>query len=339
MRMMRALFATFSCLALSSGLVLAEQAPRPALQTYTVAPSSVADEQVFDAVIEAVNQSTVSAQASGRVIEVNFDVDDFVPKGSVLLRLRDTEQQAALKAAQARFNEAKTEYDRARELVAKKLVAKAVFDKAQAAWKAASADLERAREQLEHTVIRAPFSGIVTERHIEVGETASPGKPLMSGLSLEQLRATANVSQKYISTIRSLSRARVILPKGDSVEATDLTFSPYANPQTHTFQVRVELPTGSHEVYPGMFAKVAFMVGEAQRLLVPGKAVAYRSEVTAVYVVDESGRIRMRQVRLGYERPDGMVEVLAGLGEGEKVATDPIRAGVALKEARMGSGS
>jgi len=220
-------------------------------------------------------------------------------------------------------------------------VAKAAFDTAEANFKAARAALDQAQEQLEHTVVRAPYSGIVVKRLIEVGEVANPGQPLMAGLSLERLRAVAEVPQMYIDTVRSLSKARVLLSDGDtpSVEGVKLTISPYADTASHTFKVRVDLPPGQHGVYPGMFAKVAFTTGEEQRLLVPAAAIAHRSEVTAVYVVQEGDRVEMRYVRVGRSLPDGNVEVLAGLSAGEKVALDPIRAGIYLKNQREGSGS
>lgn len=292
-------------------------------------------EQVFDATIEAVQQATVSAQTSGRVIEVNFDIDDYVAKDTVIVRMRDKEQKAALDAARAQLKEAQMNYERARDLLERKLASKADFDKTEVALQAARAGVDQAQEQLEHTVVRAPYNGIVVERHIELGETASAGQPLMTGLSLDKLRADANVSQAYIDAVRRSGAARVLLPDGRTIESGELTVSPYADPQTHTFRVRVGLPDGLRDAYPGMFAKVAVVVGEELGTVVPVDAVVFRSEVTAVYVVDADGRVAMRQVRLGRRLADGF-EVLAGLTAGDRVAVDPIRAGVHLKKLRAG---
>ncbi len=276
----------------------------------------------------------------GVFFEVNFDVDDYVSKDDIIVRLRDKEQRAALRAAEAGLAEAKANFSRIQDLLKRKLVSKSEFDKADAALKSAAAAADQAREQLEYTQVRAPYSGIVVERHVEPGETANPGQPLMTGLSLEKLRATANVSQPYVDEVRQRGQARIMLPaangdEGRIVRAKDVTVSPYADPQSHTFRVRVDLPEGHHGVYPGMFAKVGFTVGERERLLVPSRAVVYRSEVTAVYVTRADGSVSFRQIRVGRNH-DGMTEVLAGLSEGEKVALDPIRAGVYLKEIRAG---
>ncbi len=326
---------------------VAEQAKAPSaesesagLKTAEATLQVIAREQVVDAVIEAVQQSTVSAQTSGRITDVLVDVDDYVNKGDIIVRFRDREQQAALKAAVARAEEARSSFNRIKDLLERKLVSRADYDKAEAALKSANAAREQAQEQLEHTVVRAPYSGIVVERHVEPGETANPGQPLMTGISLEKLRAIAEVPQSHIVSVRKLSRARVIFPTQNnaSVEGDSLTISPYADPVSHTFNVRVDLPEGQHGVYPGMFAKVAFVTGEVQRLLIPAEAVVHRSEVTGVYVVSAE-QIAFRQIRVGKRFADSQVEVLAGLSAGEHVALDPIRAGVMLKEQRAGNDS
>jgi RND family efflux transporter MFP subunit len=337
MRVMRQFSWGFLGLAFS---IAASAADLASLERAEATEQVVEREQVVDAVIEAVNKSTVSSQTSGRITEVLADVDDYVQKGAVIVRFRDREQQAALKAAKAQAAEAQSNYKRVKDLVERKLVPKAQFDKAEAALKGANAKVEQAQEQLEHTVVRAPYSGIVMERHVEPGETANPGTPLLTGLSLESLRAIAEIPQFHIDSVRKIGKARVIIPteNGLSVEGTKLTISPYADPNSHTFRVRVDLPQGQHGVYPGMFVKAAFVTGEESRLLIPSKAVVHRSEVTAVYVVDKKG-ISFRQIRVGRQIKDGHTEVLAGLDAGEEVALDPIRAGVMLKEIRAGKGS
>lgn len=319
---------------LFSGPVSAESLP-----SAIVSRIPVVQERVLDGVIEAVHQATVSAQISGRVVKIHFDVDDYVAKGSVLLELRDKDQRARLKDAEARFQEADAEFKRTQEVFAKELVAKAVYDKAEARLKSAQARLQQAKEALEHTKVRAPYSGIVVQRYIELGETARVGQKLMTGLSLESLRANIQVPQSMIHQVRALQKARIIL--GDkqqtSLETSSLTISAAADAKSHTFLVRANLPQGFHGVYPGMFVKVAFAVGEAQRLVIPVKAVVHRSEVSAVYVQSPEGKITLRQVRLGRAVQVDSVEILAGLEQGEHVVLDPLRATALLKDQRTGA--
>lgn len=316
----------FLSLCLSPAMTRADEP----LTTVPAVYAEVVRERVFDAQIEAVNQATVSAQISGRVVEIRFDVDDYVVKGDVLIRFRDREQRARLQSAEARFEEAEAEFKRIEEVFKKKVVSRAAYDRAAAQLKAARAALAEAREALEHTVVRAPYNGIVVKRHIEVGETAQRGQPLMTGLSLEQLRATVQIPQNLINAVRAQRRARVILGQDSVVPAEKLVISPYADPKSHTFEVRARLAASVPGVYPGMLAKIAFAVGTARRLTVPQQALAHRSEVTAVYVQEETGLV-LRQVRVGSSLPDGRIEILAGLTEGEQVALDPVVAAVHIK--------
>jgi len=287
---------------------------------------------IVDATIEAVQQATVSSQVSGRILEINFDVDDYVEKGQVIIRLRDKEQRAAMDAAQARYDEAQAEYTRVKEIYAKKLVAKAALDRAEAQLKATRAARDQAQEALDHTVIRAPYSGIVVKRLVEVGETARPGEPLMTGLSLEKLRAKVDLPQSLIYTVRQHKEAWAWVgpDRQTRVKAESLTISPFADPDSHTFLVRVNLPQGDHHIYPGMYTKVAFVTGQVTHLVIPVQAVAHRSEVTAVYVKDAKGGLSLRQVRLGDVLPDNQVEVLAGLSAGDNVVLDPVAAAAAI---------
>lgn len=299
----------------------------------------------LDGVVEAVNRTTVSAQTSGQVQEILYDVDDYVEKDAVLVVLKDTEHQAGvsraaadLKEAVARLEEARDAHQRTKEIFAKQLVAESAMDQAQAALKgakarfeAAQAGLAQAREQLEYTRIRAPFAGIVTERHVQPGEIAQPGQPLLSGISLERLRVTVDVPQTLVPRIREFGRARVLLPGGGSVEAVKLTVFPFADPGSNTFEVRLELPEGTADLFPGMFVKTSFVTGMKQELVLPAAAVVQRSEVTGVYVVEEDGKVRFRHLRAGRKTLDGGVLVLAGVEPGERVALDPIAAGVELK--------
>ena len=97
---------------------------------------------------------------------------------------------------------------------------------------------------------------------------------------------------------------------------------PEASTPSSTFRTRLELPENATDLYPGMFVKAGFVIGETDRLLIPAAALVRPSEVTAVYVVDAHGQVRMRQVRVG-DRFDDSIEVLSGLTAGERVAIDP----------------
>lgn len=311
----------------------------PALETHVVTRDNAPRERVWDGVVEAVHQATLSAQTGGRVLELPYDVNDYVRAGDVVVRFTDVEQQsgrrraeAALASAEAAFNEASAEHARIAEVYERRLVAKSQLDQAvarrdgaRAQRDAARAALREAGELVDYTVIRAPYSGILTQRHVEVGETVRPGQALVSGLSLDRLRVNVDVPQSEVAAIREQQRAAVLLDDGRRVEAEKLTIFPFADPATHSFKLRLDLPEVATGLQPGMIAKAAFVLGDAQRILVPVASLVTRSEVSAVYVVDAENRVSLRQVRPGHRFGD-RIEVLAGLAEGERIALDPVAA-------------
>jgi len=266
----------------------------------------------------------------------------------VVARIKDTEHrarlaqaQADLESATARSAQAQEAHARIQGLFARKTVSQSDMDQAtadlataRAALDAAKARLGQASEQLAYTLIRAPYSGIVTQRHVQVGEMASPGQPVMTGVSLDALRVIADVPQSVIPAVRGGARALVYLPDGKVVEGKHVTVFPFADLGSNTFKVRVDLPTladgANRSLFPGMYVKTGFAVGERQELTVPKRAVVQRSEVTAVYVVGPGGHVHLRQIRLGRALDDAWV-VLSGLAAGESVALDPIAAGAVLK--------
>ena len=192
-------------------------------ETVTAKLEDAARERVWDGRVEAVNQATVSAQTSGRIAELPFDVNDYVEAGAVLMRFTDTEQKAALAQAEAalqeataRLAEANQEFERFSKMIENNSVSRAAFDQSRANRDAASARLDAARsrvegakEQLEYTVIRAPYAGIVSKRHVELGELVGPGQPVISGLSLQSLRVNVDVPQSMFHAIRTIGKAFV----------------------------------------------------------------------------------------------------------------------------------
>ncbi|MDD5330582.1 MAG: efflux RND transporter periplasmic adaptor subunit [Sulfuricella sp.] len=322
-----------------------------------------------EATVEAVKQSSVAAQISGRVVEVNFDAGDAVKKGQVLVRIDEREaghalagSEAAVAQARANLQNARLNYERTKQLLAQKFVSQAALDKAQTEFKLAEAQLAAAQANAGqaatakgYTAVLAPYSGVVAARHVELGEMASPGKLLMTGFDPKDLRVVASIPQYKLDDVRRASRAQVEFPSLNDkcpkglrsttshetgscgvvwIAAKAVTILPAADARTHTTRVRLDLPEDVRDVYPGMFARAHFAVGRAKKLLVPAAAVVRRSEVTAAYVADAKGGVTLRQIRLGEPVADGMVEVLAGLSAGETVALEPVKAGMALKAAR-----
>ncbi|WP_417565151.1 efflux RND transporter periplasmic adaptor subunit [Marinobacter sp.] len=307
-----------------------------AVTTAVAVRSSLQETVHLDGVIEAVQKSTVSAQTSGTVQNLPFDVDDSVAAGDLIVQLEDSEQrsrlrqaQAGLEEAEAALSDARQRFERIEAVHERGLVSRQEFDQARNNLAAARARVERAsatvseaQEQLSYTRVVAPYGGILTERHVAVGESVNPGQPLLSGLSLEQLRVVVDLPQKYAELARNERQARVTLADGRVLETGEMTFYPYADPATHTFRLRMRLNEPNGSLFPGMLVKVGVPVASREALWVPASSLIHRSELRAVFVLDDQDRPRLRQVRTGV-RDNGRLEILAGLSEGERVVTNP----------------
>jgi len=313
------------------------------LKTGTVELREVELTTSAEAVIEAVRQSTVSAQIQGRIVELNFDVGDVVKQGEVIVRIdeRQVGQAAAASSAQvgeaqAALANARAQYERTKQLLAQKFISRAALDKAESDYRAAQARVSallagaaQAQTEKSFATIVAPYSGVVSARHVELGEMATLGKPLMTGFDPSTLRVVANVPQASIAAIQAQGRARIEVPSlGKWIEVKSVTILPTADPRTHTTRVRLDLPADLRGVYPGVYARAHFVIGKAPRLLAPRAAIFHRSELTAVYVVGQDGSPQLRQVRLGAASDEHSVEILAGLKPGERVALEPMKAGM-----------
>ncbi|MFO7541719.1 MAG: efflux RND transporter periplasmic adaptor subunit [Thiobacillus sp.] len=300
-----------------------------------------------EATVEAVKQSTLSAQVSGRVMAVNFDAGDYVKAGSVIVRLSAQELSSAVAGSQAQVAQAaamlanaRANYERQQQLFQQKFISQAALDRATSEFRAAEAAARAARAGAGqtaavsgYTVIKAPYSGVVAARHVELGETVTPGKPLMTGFDPKDMRVVANIPQYKLAEVKAAPRVAVEIPALNKwIDATGVTVLPSADATTHTVKVRIDLPTNLEGVIPGMFARAHFSVGSARKLLIPASAVVRRSEVTAVYVAKQD-KVSLRQIRLGVANARGQVEVLSGLNAGDVIALEPVKAGIYAKSA------
>ncbi len=322
--------------------------PVRAAEPLATAPVQLREvEQTYsiDGVVEATRQSTVSAQISGRVKAIYFDVGDRVSKGQVILRIDEREanqalagSKAQLSQAEAALQNARLNYERSQQLFAQKFISQAALDKAKSDYDVARAQAAASEAGAEQSALMqsyasvvAPYSGVVSARMVELGEMVTVGKPLMTGFDPTQLRVIASVPQHKLKEIGVHPSVTVEVPSLSRwIKAASVTVQPSADIRTHSTQVRVDLPANQPNVYPGMFVRTHFVVGRVSKLLIPAGAVLRRSEVVAVYVVDEKNVPHLRQVRLGEANEQNEIEVMAGLNPGERVALDAIKAGMAV---------
>lgn len=341
------------CLLLITQLSSAETLP-----TAKVKLQTLPEQYHFDGVVEAVNRATVSSRIAAEVIELNVDVNDRVDKDEVILRFRDDEiktrlmraeanllaEKAQYQEALARQKEAQAEAGRIGDLFARKQVTRSALDKAEAdkaaanarvnvlaaQIKAREAEVAEAQVALSYTVVRAPYAGVVTQRLIELGEMASPGQLLMSGVSLESLRVVIQIPQRLLDDLLPARIASIKTVEGKTLTAGEATLIPQADESSHAFDMRIPLLKQIDNLYPGSSVKVTLEGAEESLLLVPSAAVVQRGEVSGVYLLKDAV-IQFRQVRAGRQLQSER-EILAGLKVGELVITAPAQAVKMLKK-------
>jgi len=328
--------------ALAGALLLAGPVLAQTGASATVELRQVDDVYAADAIIESVRQATVSAQIAGQLTQLLVDAGDRVKRGQLLARIdtREADAQVAsagakVAQAEAALAQAQLEHERTRNLVAQGFVSQSALDKADADLKTARAAFDAARAGTTQAAtgrsfaeLRAPIDGVVTRRLMEPGELASPGRGVVEIHDPAALRAVGTIPQFMLPRTARVDSAEIELPSLQRrVKAARVTMLPAADPRLLSTQVRAELPADAPPgIVPGTAAKVLVPIGRSQKLVVPAAAVIRRSELTAVYVLTESGARQLRQVRVGNRVADDAVEVLAGLSAGERVALDP-RAG------------
>lgn len=312
-------------------VALTAAASAQSLPVVTAQPHKVDLTFPAEALVEAVQQAIVGAQVAGRVLEVKADAGQAVRKGDVLMRIDAREAEEVARAADAQYANAKLNYERSKSLKEQKFLSQAAVDKAKSDFDAASANRAAAGASQSHATILSPINGIVARRHAELGDMATPGKPLFTIYEPGGLRVTASVPQYRLKEMRGVRTARIEFPElGKWVDATAVNLLPTADASTHVSQVRINLPPVP-EATPGMFARVHFVLGQAEKLTVPVSAIVRRGEVAAIYVQTPDNRLSLRQLRLGDAVGQGEMEVLAGIAAGDQVVTDPVKAAIQLK--------
>ncbi len=302
--------------------------------------------------VHARETAMVSAQVPGRIEQVLVREGDNVRAGQILAVLDDDAQRASVDQAQAGVEAAQSEeaaaqtdakfaastLDRYRQLEAEKSVSPQEMDEVSQRAEAAAARLTAmraqadaakaqesgARSMLGYTRLHAPFSGIVTTRMADPGTLASPGIPLLQVDQAGVLQLQASVDESVIGAIRKGMKVPVVITGAGSTSSTGTVTEivPAADPSTHSFLVKIDLPP-SGQLRAGMYGTAMFANGVRDAVLIPRSAVVVRGSLNCVYVLDAQRIAQLRYLTLG--APQGaLVEVLSGLSSGEKLVDTPL---------------
>ena len=272
--------------------------------------------------LEAERWVDVLARATGLVEELAAEEGDRVVEGQVLVRLEKEELKLRLQQAEVALRQVRVSYDRTKVLHERKMVSEAEFETVRHQLDNAQVTLEEARLDLAYADIKAPISGVVMRRLVEVGNLVRTNQEVFALADLEPLLARIHIPEKRMHQIRERQEARVLVESlpDETFTGRIRMVNPGVDPQSGTIKVTLEIPDASGRLKPGMFASVRIITDRhLQTLIIPKKALIIETDEDDVFVVDE-GKARRARIELGFVEGD-QVEVTAGLEEGDQVIT------------------
>ncbi len=269
--------------------------------------------------VRASLHSTIEAKVSGKIARMLAVPGQTVKAGDLLVELDVRESQARLDRASAVNAQARQELRRATGLLNDKTISQQEFDLAQSRARVAEASVAEAETMLGYAKIVAPFAGLVTRKLADVGELATPGKPLLELEDPSALRLEADVPEGLIDRIKLGDRYSIhISSLTNNLEGVSSEITPVADPASRTFLVKFDLPA-VEGLRVGQFGRVLVPVGAGAALRVPSSAVVQRGQMELVFVVVGS-QAQLRLVKTG-KRIENEIEVVSGLSANEQVVS------------------
>ena len=310
-----------------------EQAPsgRPRTAAAVLVVTTPVASQPLQEMVEALgtaraNESvTLTASLTDTVRRINFDDGDYVEAGTVLVELTSEEEEAQLAEARAEFDEARRQLARLEDLDRRGIAATSEVDLARSAAEAAEARLNTELARLKDRLIRAPFSGLLGFRDISPGTLLGPSDAITTIDDVSQIKLDFTVPEKFLSVMQP---GRTIYASGASwqdreFEGVVRAVGSRVDPVTRALVVRAIIPNEDRALRPGMLLTVRILAEERTAIVVPERSVVQVGNSSFVYVVGANQRVNRHEVKLG-TRQLGVVEVVAGLEEGEQIVTDGI---------------
>ena len=293
--------------------------------------------------VAAVRGVTVSADLPGIVERIAFDSGERVQAGDVLVQLDTRQEQAQLAAAEARRDLARVNLDRMRSLKDQRIVAQAEYDQADAEYKQAVAAEGEIRATIGRKTIRAPFSGILGIRQVNLGQYLAGGAEIAPLQSLNPIYVNFAVPQQQVARIRPGGEIRVTTGTDDRETAGRVTaVDSVVDEATRNVQVQATFSNVGGTLRPGMFVQARLVLGAGKDVIaLPASAVSYAPYGDSIFVVSnlkspKGGTYRgvlQRFVKLGGTRGD-QVAVLSGVLPGDEVVTSGVfklRTGAAVQ--------
>lgn len=299
-----------------------------AVETITVVRDSFEDYIRVSGVVEAIEDAMISAESSGRLIEI-ANLGDSFEKNDVIARMDDRLIRAAHQAAKTQFELAEDTYNRLVVLYADSIISTQDYNNARAQRDQAHAQLDQVTKQLEDASITAPFNGRVEERFVRAGELINPGMPVVRLVNTERVKVSAGVPERFSRDIRENTPVRLAFQSNSNMHRDSrISFAGnIIDPDTRTFTIEVEMDNTDGIIKPEMVVDIHVRKTTVENAIVIPRTAVIRDETgTNVFVSRiENGRkvADLVAVRIGVASGP-VVEVLDGIEEGDEVVVQGI---------------
>jgi membrane fusion protein (multidrug efflux system) len=293
--------------------------------------------------VEAVHGVTVAADLPGLVSRIEFESGKKVRAGDVLVRLDTRQEQAQLAAAEAQRSLTTVNFERMKGLREKGITSQAEYDKAAAEHKQAVAQTGETQASIGRKTIRAPFSGVLGIRQVNLGQYLKPGDPIVELQSLDPIYVNFDVPQQQLGDLRVGAEVRVTAQgiEKSAASGTITAINSIVDQGTRNIEVQATLANPEEKLRPGMFVQAEVILGASNPVVaLPASAINFAPYGNSVFIVGQmkgkdgkpySG-VRQQFVKLGGSRGD-QVAVLSGVKPGEEVVTSGVfklRSGAAV---------
>lgn len=265
---------------------------------------------------------TLSPEISGLVKKINFREGEFVKKGTPLVYLNDDELRAQYQRLEYTKKLFESQENRQKQLLAKEAISQEEYDIVLNQFNTTLADLRLVEAQLNKTVVRAPFDGVVGLRQISEGSVINSSTMISTIVNIDPIKIEFSIPERYANMVKVGSKIYFSSEAGgQEVEGSVYAVEPNVDPNTRTLKMRANSPNRERKFLPGMFVKIKFVLGvEENALMVPAESIIPELNGYKLFVVNAEGKVEEKRVSIG-TRTDRFVQVVDGLKEGDLVLT------------------
>ena len=265
----------------------------------------------------------VTADVSEKITAIYFDDGQRVKKGDLLATLNKAQEQAELRASEALTAERQDAFNRAKDLSENSVLPKATLQTRFAELKQSQAATEAIKASIENYKITAPFDGVLGLRSVSVGALVQPGDMITTLDDLSQIKIDFDIPSIYLTALQPNAAIKGYVEAFPARQFSGVvtTISPQVDPVTRTVRVRAVLPNDDGLLKPGLLMTLLVVNNQREAVLIPEEALLKTSDKNYVYLVasnDNSLKAKKVEITIGARQP-GVVEVLNGLAEGERV--------------------